>query len=474
MRQKGLALGLGSFLLIALTSCGLFGKKSDDAPSGANQKISFNARDIRFFEISPEVIHIKALPNRMDSLAIGDLKRISSNFTGNAQTLVKDAKPKTFGEIGEAIGAPGAVAYDSFRPHLGIHSKFKVHFCSDFGFFRKLSIQEGDLRTPKEETFMLDWPTKLHDGAHTFVGAEKLPSGESQWRVVHYDSKKVFSDAYIFRFNPANSVLRQILVLRDQSFWMVETSMKYAEGKGWSRDESKPLRIKANFLWMKSEFDLAVQGNRVLSDWRRLSPDGTKVKWTRANMIGRWGTFSFRPQSPAFIPREMAIIDSEGGKYAAVYDLEGANYIRYPSSATLRALTPPKPEPTKLTFTDWATAQNLISAITVDESKSKTVEPKVIAAMAMNPETPCFDAGRLPLPIDFFTTTPDFRKAFNLPEPTPPPVPQVPPSENQASVVPDSRDLESPTPTPVPSATPVESATPEDAVPTEPAPAADE
>lgn len=400
----------------------------------------FNSRDIRFFELSPTPINITALPNQFDSLAVGNLQRIQSNFTGNGQTLPRTNKIKTFGEIGEAVGAPGAKAYDLFRVHLGVHAKFSNHFCADLGYFRKLSIQERDLRLPGPSTFSLDWPTKIHDDGHTFVASEKLKTGESQWRLVHY-TKKTFADAYVFRFNPVTQVFRQIVILKDQSFWLVDMPMKFTEASGYSRDQKKPLRVKANFKWMRSEFDVAIQGGRVLGDWRKLNKEETKVDWTRVNMIGRWGTFSFRPQEAAFIAREIAVADSDGLRSASVYDLESASYIRYESNSALRSLNPPKPEPKKLTYTDWGTSLDLISAITVDESISKTIEPKVMVAMTESPEAPCIPQGRVTLPIDFYSETPEFRKTFNLPEPTPIPTPEpqaTPVDTSTAPVIEDS------------------------------------
>lgn len=408
--------------LTLVTSCGLIGSKKEVVTASADQPL-FNARDIKFFELSPSPVRVTALPNQLDSLAIGNLQRIQSNFTGNGPTLPKTNKTKTFGEIGEAVGAPGAKAYDLFRVHLGVHDKYSTHFCQDLGYFRKLSIQERDLRLPGKSTFSLDWPTRSHDDGHTFVAAEKLNTGESQWRLVHY-AAKTFNDAFVFRFNPITNVLRQIVILKDQSFWLVDMPMIYTEATGYIRDQKKPLRVKANFKWMRSEFDVAIQGGRVLGDWRQLNKEETKVDWTRVNMIGRWGTFSFRPKEPAFIAREIGLIDSEGSKSASVYDLETASFIRYESNSALRSLTAPKPEPKKLTYTDWGTALDLISAITVEEKISKTVEPKVMVAMTESPESPCIPQGRVALPIEFYSGTPEFRKTFNLPDPTPVPTPE--------------------------------------------------
>lgn len=421
------------------SSCGLFGSKKKEAAKPKTPSAPlFNARDIEFYDLSPETIRVTALPNQFDSLVIGDLARLQSNFTGNPTTLPKVVPVKPYGEIGEPMGALGAQAYDLFRPHLGIHAKYSTHFCQDMGFFRKLSIQERDLRLPQGETFMMDWPTRGHDDGHTFIAAEKLKTGERQWRIVHY-AKKIFQDAYIFRFNPVTETFRQIVVLRDQSFWLADIPMFFKDEK-WNRDEKKPVRVKANLKWMKSEFDVALQGARVLGDWRWLNKEETKLNWMRANLVGRWGTFTFRPQKPAFVPREIAIIDSDGQRQAGVYDFDSATYIRYESNAALRALNPPRPAPERLTYNDWGTALDLISAITVDENISKTVEPKVIVAMTEAPERPCVLQGRMELPLEFYSMTPAFRKAFNLPEPTPVPVPVVEPTPVDTSDAPVIRD----------------------------------
>lgn len=425
-RSRIFALALTTLSAASLAACGSTEKKSD-TQAGPTPRPEFGARDIKFFSIAPSDVRVDSLTPQLDALAIAKFKDVADKFTGPKSKV-------PFGEVGQPAGWMAAKALDHWRVHLGVHAKYKIHYCADYGFMRKLAIQDRELRVPTGKTFSLNWPSRTHDDAHTFIAAERLPTGEDQWRIVHYSNKR-FVDAYIFRFNPVTEVQRQIVVLADQSFWMVDMPVKYEEIKAaapaapgmalppsgqWVRDEAKPVRIKANFRWMKSEFDLAIQGQRVLVDWREEKANGSGVDWSRVNLVGRWGTFTFRPESPVFIPREIAMIDSNKDRLAAVYDLDQKAYIRYETNSGLRALNLPKPEPRELTFSNWGRDLSLREAITVDEANSRTVEPKVMTAMEEAPDSKCPTPGRLTLPVAFFSETKEFRKTFGLPEPAEP------------------------------------------------------